>query len=453
MSTAPTPSNPSRNNQSENTRAEEQLLSPNSLPPYKPVVPKLLEDTKLNTILIEDLIYKVLLSRGVMTGREIATELCLPFAMLAPMLTDLKNRLFIGHKNAASMGDYEYVLADPGREKAISAIEYSAYVGSAPVQYNDYLESVTRQSIRREQPDEATVDKAFSDLVLDPKLFNIIGPAVNSGRGLFLYGAPGNGKTSIAERISRCFQNDIYIPRTLLIDGQLIKLYDPQCHEEILGDPNDLLPQYDARWVRIKRPVVVVGGELTMESLEIKFNELLRISEAPLQLKANCGVFLIDDFGRQRVHHEELLNRWIVPLEKRIDYLTLPNGKKIEVPFDELILFSTNLDPKDLVDDAFLRRIPYKIHVCDPDEATFKRLMAFIAPRYGITFDEEKFEYLVAKHYRGKRPFRACQARDILEQVYNACNYHRRPPEMTEEFLDAACHNYFAAMGNDADIK
>ncbi len=449
MSTVPSPQNQFGSSQSSTHPSQEMMESPNSLPPYKPVVPKTLEDTKLNNILIEDLIYKVLLSRGVMTGRDVANELCLPFALIAPILTDLKNRMFVGHKNAASMGDYEYVLADPGREKALVAIEYSAYVGSAPVLYEDYLESVARQSIRREQPDEETVTKAFSDLVLSPELFEIIGPAVNSGRGLFLYGEPGNGKTSIAERISRCFQNDIYIPRTLLIDGQLIKLYDPQCHEEVEGDPNNILPQHDARWVRIKRPVVVVGGELTMESLEIKFNELLRVSEAPLQLKANCGVFLIDDFGRQRVHHEELLNRWIVPLEKRIDYLTLPNGKKIEVPFDELILFSTNLDPKDLVDDAFLRRIPYKIHVCDPDEATFKSLMAFMAPRYGITFDESKFEYLVAKHYRGKRPFRACQARDILEQVYNACNYRRCSPEMTEEFLDAACHNYFAAMGHD----
>ncbi len=443
---------PPPSNQFEAAESQEPFLVSDRLPPFKPAVPKALEDTKLNNILIEDLIYKVLLSRGVMTGREVSAELCLPFSILAPILTDLKNRMFIGHKNAASMGDYEYILADPGREKALSAIEYSAYMGSAPVLYEDYLESVLQQSIRLEQPDEETVDKAFRDLVLDPELFKIIGPAVNSGRGLFLYGAPGNGKTSIAERICRCFKNDIYIPRTLLIDGQLVKLFDPQCHEEVSGDPNDLLPQYDARWVKIKRPVVMVGGELTMESLEIKFNELLRVSEAPLQLKANCGVFLIDDFGRQRVHHEELLNRWIVPLEKRIDYLTLPNGKKIEVPFDELILFSTNLDPKDLVDDAFLRRIPYKIHVCDPDEATFKRLMAFIAPRYGIKFDESKFEYLMSTHYRGKRPFRACQARDILEQVYNACNYHRRQPEMTEAFLDAACHNYFAAMGNKTDL-
>ncbi len=418
---------------------------------FKPPVPKKLEDTGLNEVLVEDLIFKVLLSKGVMSGREIAVDLALPFALLDPMLADLKNRLFLSHKSTTGMGDFLYALTDHGREKALMAMEFSAYVGAAPVRFEDYLKSVAAQSIRREHPGEEELLEAFSDLLLSPELFKTIGPAVNSGRGLFLYGAPGNGKTSIAERICKCFRDDIYIPRTLLIDGQLVKLYDPQCHEEMKPDLESLIPQFDQRWVYIKRPVVVVGGELTMDALEIKYNELIKVSEAPLQLKANCGVFLIDDFGRQRVHHTELLNRWIVPLEKRIDYLTLPNGKKIEVPFDELILFSTNLDPKDLVDDAFLRRIPYKIHVADPVEEDFKALMKFMAPRYGIEFDETMFEYLMSTHYRGRRPFRACQARDILEQIVNACTYHRTEPKMTKEYLDHACHNYFAAMGNEPD--
>lgn len=426
-------------------------LSPVMPPEFKPLVPRSLADTGLNEILVEDLIYKTLFSNGVMPGRALAAFLCLPFGLIEPMLADLKNRMLVAHKATTGVGDFLYALTDQGREKGLVAMEYSAYVGPAPVPMADYIDSVMAQSIRREQPGEADLRQAFSDLLLPAQVFDILGPAVNSGRGLFLYGAPGNGKTSIAERICRCFSGVVYLPKTLLMDGQLVKLYDPQCHEAVTPSDESLLAQYDTRWEKIYRPVVVVGGELTMESLEIKFNPLLKISEAPLQLKANCGVFLIDDLGRQRMSHEELLNRWIVPLEKRIDFLTLPNGKKIDVPFDELILFSTNLDPAQLVDDAFLRRIPYKIHVADPDEAAFAELLRFTAPRYGITFDEAAFEHLVTTHYRGKRPFRACQARDLLEQIVNAAAYARTAPVMSPASLDAACRNYFAAMSNHPD--
>jgi hypothetical protein len=201
--------------------------------------------------------------------------------------------------------------------------------------------------------------------------------------------------------------------------------------------------------VEIKRPAVMVGGELTMDALEIKYNPILRVSEAPLQMKANGGVFLIDDFGRQRVSHIDLLNRWIVPLEKRMDFLVLPNGQKISVPFDELIIFSTNLDPKSLVDDAFLRRIPYKIHVKDPSEEQFKQIFSMLCTKYNIAYDESKVSYLIQKHYQGKRPFRGCQPRDILEQILNSATYRRVEPVLTEELLDMACRNYFAAMGQE----
>ncbi|MBX2861659.1 MAG: hypothetical protein KTR14_10525 [Vampirovibrio sp.] len=417
---------------------------------FKPTVPNVLEDTGLNDLLVEDLIFKLLLSKGVLTGREISKELCLPFRIIDPMLMDLKNRLLLAHKNASEMGDFMYMMSEQGREKALMAMEFSAYIGPAPVLFKDYLTSFETQTIRTEKPGEDQLLEAFQDLLLDPTMFNTLGPAINSGRGLFLFGEPGNGKTSIAERICKCFHNHIYIPKTLLIEGQLVQFYDPQCHEAAPGEES-LLAEYDQRWIKIKRPVVMVGGELVMENLEIQYNSITKVCEAPLQLKANCGVFLIDDFGRQRVHHADLLNRWIVPLEKHIDFLSLPNGKKIEVPFDELILFSTNLDPKDLVDDAFLRRIPYKIHVTDPSEKEFQALFKFMAERKGITYDEEMFQYLVTTHYHGKRPYRACQARDILDQVINAANYHRVEPKMTREFLDAACQNYFAAMESSVD--
>lgn len=417
---------------------------------FTPQVPRTLEETGLTQVLVEDLIYKAMLNKGSMSGRDIATDLCLHFPIIEKILADMKARLLLFHKGSSGVGDFIYTLSETGQEKAMIAREISAYAGSAPVPFADYLKAIAAQSIRNEVPTYQTLAEAFSDLIFDRTLFDTIGPAVNSGRGLFLYGEPGNGKTTIAERLSRCFRHDIFIPKALWVEGQIVQLYDPQTHVPVNAETHSLIAKYDQRWIEIKRPAVMVGGELTMDALEIKYNPILRVSEAPLQMKANGGVFLIDDFGRQRVSHVDLLNRWIVPLEKRVDFLVLPNGQKISVPFDELIIFSTNLDPKQLVDDAFLRRIPYKIHVKDPTEAHFKEIFRILSEKYGIPYDESKVDYLIHKHYVGKRPFRGCQPRDILEQILNASAYKGVSPVLTEELLDMACRNYFAAMGNEA---
>lgn len=417
---------------------------------FIPSVPKTLEDTGLTSVLVEDLVFKILLSQGAMSGRDIASSVCLHFSILEPIFADLKSRLLLFHKSSSGMGDFIYMLTDTGHEKAMIARETSAYHGAAPVPYTDYLRSIDEQSIRNEKPDYEVLVKAFQDLIFDAKLFDTIGPAINSGRGLFLYGEPGNGKTTIAEKLAQCFSNDIFIPKALFVEGQILQLYDPQNHEPVTSEQSNLLiAKYDQRWVEIKRPAVMVGGELTMEALEITYNPILRVCEAPLQMKANGGVFLIDDFGRQRISHVDLLNRWIVPLEKRVDFLVLPNGQKLEVPFDELIIFSTNLDPKSLVDDAFLRRIPYKIHVKDPDERQFREIFQKLCLKYGVAYQEESVTYLIQTHYQGKRPFRGCQPRDLLEQILNYASYRRVEPVMTIELLDMACKNYFAAMGSD----
>jgi predicted ATPase with chaperone activity len=417
---------------------------------FIPPVPRSLEETGLTPVVVEDLIFKSMLGKGAMTGRELAIDLCLHFSIVEAVLTDLKVRLFIVHKNSAGIGDFLYMLTESGQEKAMIAREISAYCGAAPVPFDDYLKSIQAQSIRNEKPDYATLAKAFEDMIFDQALFDTIGPAINSGRGLFLYGEPGNGKTSIAEKLASCFRNDIFIPKAIYVEGQILQLFDPQNHQPSApeGEPA-LIAKHDPRWIEIRRPAVMVGGELTMDALEIKYNPILRISEAPLQMKANGGVFLIDDFGRQRISHVDLLNRWIVPLEKRVDFLVLPNGQKIQVPFDELIIFSTNLDPNSLVDDAFLRRIPYKIHVKDPSEAQYKQIFKMLCVKYDIAFEEAPFNYLIQRHYAGKRPFRGCQPRDILEQILNASSYKRETPQLTESLLDMACQNYFAAMGND----
>jgi SpoVK/Ycf46/Vps4 family AAA+-type ATPase len=277
-----------------------------------------------------------------------------------------------------------------------------------------------------------------------------LGPAINSGRGMFLFGAAGNGKTSIAERVTRAFGQHIWIPRAIGIDGEIIRLYDPSNHEECPPDKGTGIwtnSKIDARWVRIRRPTIVVGGELTMEQLEVTENQSTGISEAPVQLKSNCGTLVIDDFGRQRMSIDQLLNRWIVPLEKRYDFLNLPNGKKIQVPFDQLIVFSTNLQPKDLCDDAFLRRIPYKIEVTDPSEFEFRRLFELMCQKLGFEFRQAALDYLVDRHYKEtKRPFRCCQPRDLLMQVRNMCYFEKRQPELLKEYLDYAVENYFAIM-------
>ena len=409
---------------------------------FNPPAPENLSQTGLNEKLIEDLIFKLLHCRGVMTGRQIADEICLQFKSIEHILSDLKQQLFLTYKSDAGMNDFVYMLTEQGRTKAIIGVESSAYVGSAPVLFTEYLKSVESQSIQKENPGIQELQHAFHDLVLEQYVFYTLGPAINSGRGVFLYGEPGNGKTSIAKRIHKCFKDAIYIPKTLLIGGELLKFYDPQWHKAV----EDKGLQYDRRWIKIERPAVIVGGEMDLDSLGIKYNPQTKISEAPLQMKANCGTFVVDDFGRQRVSPRDLLNRWILPLEKRIDFLTLSNGIKFQVPFDELLIFCTNIDPKELLDEAFLRRIPYKIKLKDPSEEKFRHIMKFMAPKYDIEYDDAMVDYLIMNYFRDKRPFRSCHPRDIFEQIVNASAYQRIKPRLTKDLIKLAAFNYFAAM-------
>jgi predicted ATPase with chaperone activity len=348
------------------------------------------------------------------------------------------------------MNDYVYQLTDLGRERARRMMEHCTYFGSAPVSLYDYVASVKSQSLEQQHPTEQDLRSAFSDILVSDRMLRRLGPAINSGRGLFLYGSAGNGKTTIAERVTRAFGQFIWIPRAIGIDGEIIRLFDPVNHEEApLPQDTGLLDhsRIDRRWVRIRRPTIVVGGELQMDNLEVTLNRSTGISEAPLQLKSNCGTLVIDDFGRQKMSIDQLLNRWIVPLEKRYDFLNLPNGKKIHVPFDQLIIFSTNLEPKDLVDEAFLRRIPYKIEIIDPTVDEFKNLFKLMAERLGFEYDEGVIDQLIESHYRkAGRRFRCCQPRDLLMQVKNYCLFRKQPPKMTAEYFDLAVENYFAVM-------
>ena len=425
---------------------------------FIPRCPETLAETGLSSDEIERLILKFLFQKGISSGRAVASQIRIPFGIVDPILKNLRFDQLLTLANTMDMGDYEYEITDRGRDRARRFAEECSYYGSAPVCLRDYLKAMELQSIAKQQVTEANLRNAFSDLLISSALLDQLGPAINSGRGMFLFGAPGNGKTSIAERITSCFGSTIWIPRALGIDGDIIRLFDPGVHEEIIEksnnalfdlsgvDPRDL-SGVDPRWVQIVRPTVVAGGELTMSELEVRQNHQTKVCEAPLQLKSNCGTFVIDDFGRQRMPVTELLNRWIVPLEKRYDFLNLPSGKKIQVPFDQLIIFSTNLEPKNLVDGAFLRRIPYKIQVPDPTDEEFREIIKRLSPKMGFFYESAAVEYLIEVHFRkANRPFRSCQPRDLLLQVKNYCTYKCLPRKMSPAAFDFAVNNYFSVM-------
>ncbi len=416
---------------------------------FRPTAPRTIEETGLSTSLIESLVCKHLAVVGTNSGRGISEHVCLPFRILDDLLQSLRTRRILVHTGSAPLNDYRYSLTEDGRERARAAASACAYVGPAPVPLMDYVLSVDAQTIRAEAPKRDQLAEAFADISVDPALFESLGPAVNSGAGLFLYGAPGNGKSTLARQITKCFGQNIWIPHVLVEEGQLIKLFDGAYHVPVKEDSDGIVKtaEYDRRWVRVRRPTVVVGGELTMDSLEIRHDPHSNVSEAPLQMKSNCGCLLIDDFGRQRIEPAELLNRWIVPLENRYDFLTLATGRKFQVPFEQLIIFSTNLEPADLVDEAFLRRIPYKIEIADASEEEFHELFKLYAKKFQCEYRKDVVDDLIEKHFRPlKRPMRRCQPRDLLSQIGNYCRYNDLPMEMRSEYFDHVVKSYFTVV-------
>jgi predicted ATPase with chaperone activity len=419
---------------------------------FQPQEPATLKDTGLSEALIEDFVLKFLSGVGSESGRTISDNLCLPMAILEDRFDAMRRRQEIAPSGAAMLGDHIYRLTDAGRDRALRALRECAYVGPAPVPLDDYISSVQAQTIASERPRRAQLEKAFSDIHVEPQMLSQLGPAINAGRGMFIYGPPGNGKTTIAQRITRCFGQNILIPHAVIEGGRIIKMFDASCHREVRSAASALFrtAEFDRRWIRIERPTVVVGGELTMDNLELKHDPVSNVSEASLQLKSNCGCLLIDDFGRQRINPTELLNRWIIPLENRVDYLTLSNGRKIEVPFEQLIIFSTNLEPHDLADDAFLRRIPFKVELGDPSTEEFHLLFQIFAKKFQLECSPVLVDYLIRNHYHsGKRPLRRCHARDLLEQIVYYCNYNELQLEVTEPYLDHAVRTYFTALKCD----
>ena len=413
-------------------------------------IPTTIAETGLSADQIEQLIVKTLYG-GEITGLTLADRVRLPYAILEPLVERIRAERLVEVRGASgsSSASYHYALTDLGRDRARQYLEASQYTGAAPVPLASYVAYMRALAQARGYIDRERLRNGFSHLIVENSVLEQLGPAVNANKALFLYGSPGNGKTVIAEGLGRTIGGDMLIPYALDIDGHTITMFDPTTHESLETDEPDATsiitaPPRDRRWVRIRRPVVMVGGELTLDMLDLTFNSLSKFYEAPIQLKANGGVFLVDDFGRQRVRPQELLNRWIVPLESRCDFLTLHTGKKFQVPFDVLIVFATNLDPNDLADEAFLRRIPYKIPIVDPTVEQFTRIFQLNCEKRQLKFHQVMVAYLQRRHYRPHgRALRACHPRDLLDQVTALCRYRGIEPTISRELLDAACANYF----------
>lgn len=410
--------------------------------------PGSIEETGLDLSTIADLALKMIYFNSMTTAQAITDTLCLPFFNIVDRaLILLKREELIEVAGSNGFGElaYQYVVTPKGSGRAHEIISRSTYLGPAPVTLEAYVSTVKAQQIGQIRVGPADIRRATSDLVLGEEVLDSLGQAVNTGRSLFLFGDPGNGKTTIAERITELLGGAILIPHAILVDGQIIKVLDLHNHQPVAGDGKRT--DMDRRWVICRRPSIIVGGELTLDSLDLVWDEGSKFYESPLQMKANGGMLMIDDFGRQQVHPRELLNRWIVPLEKRVDYLTLHTGKKIEIPFDQLIVFSTNLAPKDLVDEAFLRRIQNKIHIDNPTLDQYREIFMRTCSQLKITFDQDSLVYLLREHYvKPKRQLRACHPRDILRTLIGIARYLDEPAVLSRDLVDRACSTYFVDL-------
>jgi predicted ATPase with chaperone activity len=442
-------------------RIEEREEDPRQAP-FIPQ-PQTVEETGLDFGLLVDLCIKTIYYAGRPQMREISSHLALTFHIVQEILGFLKREQLCEVVGSAGLGEqnYQYTLTSKGVAKAEEVVARGRYVGPAPVPLREYLEILEKQSVKRLSADQETVKRALSNLVFSERTLISIGPAVNSGKAILLYGGSGNGKSTMAKAIGEMLDGQILVPHAIEESGQIIKVFDARAHQEVVAspaaerrvdDPGSALPaamerRSDRRWTMIRRPVVMIGGELTLRDLELQYDPISKFYVAPLQVKANGGILVIDDFGRQLVQPRELLNRWIVPMDKGWDHLTLQTGESIEIPFDVLLVFSTNLPPAQLGDEAFFRRIPHKVEIPNPTREEFIRILERACQERDIPFSQEGAAYLLDRHFvETGRLLRGCHPQDLMELLRGIARYRGRTPVLAPDLIDLACESYFVDL-------
>jgi hypothetical protein len=416
-----------------------------------PPVPQSIDETGIPPVLFEQLILKYLYFRGELAGRELAKLVGLSFSLIDSMLESQKRAHLIAVKKSLGIGNSSasFSLTEAGRNLAREFLENNQYAGPAPVPLYQYTEVVRLQKLKEHWLTPNLLQKAFKHLVVEDDILAQIGPAVNASKSFLIYGQPGNGKTALAEALFRVDSDPIYLPYALECQGNIIQIYDPIYHQKIEDEQSaftslSMDEAYDGRWFKCKRPFIVSGGELTLDMLDLSFNSHSKVYDAPFQLKANNGIYLIDDFGRQKASPAEILNRWILPMERHIDYLTFTAGGKMTVPFEAFLIFSTNLNPTSLGDEAFLRRIQYKMFLRSPKAPEFVEIFYRFAKSRELLCPPGLAEKFVNKHYiGGGKRYRRCHPRDVITHAIDILNFERRPMELTEEVLDRAFHSCF----------
>jgi predicted ATPase with chaperone activity len=442
-------------------RIEEQGDDPRRAP-FEPQ-PQAVEETGLDFGLLLDLCIKTIYYGGRPPVRAIASQLALTFHIVQEILNFLKQEQLCEVVGSGGLGEqnYQYALTSKGVEKTEEALTRGRYVGPAPIPFQKYVEILEKQSVKRLSADREVVERALSNLVLSERTLSSVGPAVNSGKAILLYGGSGNGKSTMARAIGEMLEGQMLVPHAIEVNGQIIKVFDSRVHLEVESrvtaerrlDEPDSSPSVgverrrDRRWIIVRRPIVMVGGELTLRDLELRYDPVSKFYVAPLQVKANGGLLVLDDFGRQLVQPRELLNRWIVPMDRGCDHLTLQTGESIEIPFDLLLVFSTNLPPAQLGDEAFFRRIPHKIEIPNPTREEFLRILEVVCRERDVPFSQEGAAYLVENHYvQAGRPQRGCHPRDLVELIEDIACYRGRDAALDPDLIDLACDSYFVDL-------
>jgi energy-coupling factor transporter ATP-binding protein EcfA2 len=418
-----------------------------------PQAPLSVPETGVDFVLLLELAIKGMYSENLETASQIADALKLSSSIINQLLQEAKDRKMVEALASASGGgtvaELRLTLTRAGRDWAVEILKRGQYFGPAPVSLSDYQDRIQRQRITNEHVTREQLDEAFGNLVMTDRFVNRLGPAINSGNAILIYGPAGNGKTTVAEIVGNIFQNVIYVPYCVDIDGEIMKVFDPTVHKQVADMPeqpgaaNLRRSRVDLRWVPCYRPMVITGGELTVEMLELKYNPIAKFYEAPLHVKALNGTFLIDDFGRQRAKPEDILNRWIVPLNSRVDYLTTHSGKSIMIPFDEIVIFSTNMHPNDLMDPAFQRRIGYKLETVEPPEELFIKVFVAMAKKNGLELTQDVYKLIIESIRFNEAPLAYFQPKFIVEQVLASCKFEGTKPQFTTDNVTDALANLF----------